>query len=307
MQWVQLYETTPKLLATVVAALEENFSDYEFWLANDHDLLIIASHRGMVPSPDPRAFDNAGLRAELERFRIANVDDLALHRVGGRAALMPYFAAFGAPANSDYFPVLEMNAPLARFTNSYTPDLSALVRAPLPLLPLFDPRARQPDPVRITPGERDWLRRAGWALQANDIQQYLRSGSEKMLAGFNVELASDLLLLRTALFECTPRLPEDTLRHHLADLAGHVSIHLPRAAAVSSGTRSARAAALAFQRATGAGSSCTAPSPRETGPGWRGRPKQSWKQTLAWSRGFLPMPSPRSWRVRYWRTGRALR
>jgi spermidine synthase len=232
-QWVQLYETTPKLLATVVAALEENFSDYEFWLANDHDLLIIASHRGMVPSPDPRAFDNAGLRAELERFRIANVDDLALHRVGGRAALMPYFAAFGAPANSDYFPVLEMNAPLARFTNSYTPDLSALVRAPLPLLPLFDPRARQPDPVRITPGERDWLRRAGWALQANDIQQYLRSGSEKMLAGFNVELASDLLLLRTALFECTPRLPEDTLRHHLADLAGHVSIHLPRAAAVS--------------------------------------------------------------------------
>ena len=52
-QWVQLYETTPKLLATIVAALEENFSDYEFWLANDHDLLIIASHRGMVPSPGP--------------------------------------------------------------------------------------------------------------------------------------------------------------------------------------------------------------------------------------------------------------
>jgi spermidine synthase len=233
-QWVQLYETTPKLLATIVAALEENFSDYEFWLANNNDLLIVAVHGGRVPAPDARAFDNAGLRAELARFRIANLDDLALHRVAGRGALMPYFAAFGVPANSDYFPVLEMNAPLARYMNSHTLDLTVLARAPVPVLALFDAGARQaPDPARLTPGERDWLQRAAWVRQAGDIREYVRSGSEKKLASFNVELASDLMLLRAALVECRLRLPEETLRHHLADLARFVSIHLPSAAAVS--------------------------------------------------------------------------
>jgi spermidine synthase len=262
-QWVQLYETTPKLLATIVAALEANFQDYEFWLANNNDLLIVAANGGAVPAPDARALENPALRAELARFRIANLDDLALHRVGSRGTLMPYFAAYGSPANSDYYPVLEMNAPLARYMNSHTLDLTALMSAPLPLLPLFDARARQPDPVRITPGERDWLLRAAWVLQANDIQQYLRSGSEKVLARFNVELASDLVLLRAALFDCTARLPEDTLRHHLADLARYVSIHLPSAAAVpfwdSLGARcSSRLSAserrwLALHRAVGAG------------------------------------------------------
>ena len=262
-QWVQLYETTPKLLATVVAALEENFSDYEFWLANNNDLLIVAAHGGAVPAPDARALENPELRAELARFHIANLDDLALHRVGGRSVLMPYFAAFGAPANSDYFPVLEMNAPLARYMGSHTLDLTILARAPLPLLPLFDARARQPDPARLTPGERPWLLRAAWVQQAHDIWHYVRVGGDKTLAPFNVELASDLVLLRAALVDCALRLPEDTLRHHLADLARFVSIHLPPAAAVSfwdglGGRCGARLSAsdrrwLRLHRAVGAG------------------------------------------------------
>jgi hypothetical protein len=126
-QWVQLYETTPKLLATVVAALEENFSDYEFWLANDHDLLIIASHRVNGASPD-RAFD-AGLRAELERFRIANVDDLRCIASEDAQPSCSYFAAFWRAGELDYFPVLEMNAPLARFTNSHLRPVGAGARS----------------------------------------------------------------------------------------------------------------------------------------------------------------------------------
>jgi spermidine synthase len=232
-QWVQLYETTPQLLATVVAALEGNFSDYEFWLANDNDLLIVASHEGTVPSPHARAFENPALRAELERFRIANLDDLALHRVGGRATLMPYFASFGVEPNSDYFPVLEMKAPLARYMQKHAPEVRVLTQAPLPLFALFDSRAQQPDPARVTRGERPWLQRAGWVRQADDIRQYLRPGSDKLLAPFNVELTSDLVLIRAALVDCKLVLPEGTLPHHLADLARYVSTHLPSRTAVS--------------------------------------------------------------------------
>jgi spermidine synthase len=233
-QWVQLYETTPKLLATIVAALDDSFDDYEFWLANNNDLLIVAAHGGRVPAPDPSTLSNAALRAELARLHIANLDDLALHRVAGRAALMPYFAAFGVQANSDYFPVLELSAPLARYMDSRTADFAVLAQAPVPVLALFDPRtARRPDPEVLTAGERHWLARAAWVRQAGDIRQYVRSGSTKALASLNVELASDLVLMRAAMADCKARLPDEVLQLKFADLARFVSIHLPTAAAVS--------------------------------------------------------------------------
>jgi hypothetical protein len=147
--------------------------------------------------------------------------------------LAPYFVGLGVLPNSDFFPVLEMNAPLARFTNSRMPDLAILAGAPLPLLALFDARARQPDPARLSAGERPWLQRSAWVRQADEIRGYLRTGNEKALAGFNVELGSDLMLLRAALVDCKLRLPEAALRHQLADLARFVSIHLPPAAAAS--------------------------------------------------------------------------
>ena len=114
-QWLQIYEMTPALLATVVAALELHFSDYELWQANDGDLLIVASHNGRVPRPDAAAFANPRLRANLERYHLRNLDDLLMHRIGGRAALGPYFAMFGVEPNSDFHPVLEQRAPAARF------------------------------------------------------------------------------------------------------------------------------------------------------------------------------------------------
>ena len=233
-QWLQLYETTPKLVGTVVAALEENFSDYEFWLANNNDLLIVAVQSGKVPAADAHAFRHGALRAELARFHIANLDDLALHRVAGRGALLPYFAAFGVAPNSDYFPVLELNAPLARFLNIGTQDLDILGQSPVPVLALFDARARQrPDPRRLTPGERPWLARAAWVTQAGQIRDYMRTGSGKALVPFNVELASDLVLVRAALTECKLTIPEEPLRQQLADLARFVSIHLPAPDAVA--------------------------------------------------------------------------
>jgi len=233
-QWVQLYEITPALLATIVAALDANFADYEFWLAGSADLLIVAAPNARVPAPDARAFAHAELRAELARFHIANLDDLALHRVAGRAALRPYFATFGAAANSDYFPALAMKAPLARYMQSATPDLAILSQAPLPLLALFDERARQaPDAQRLTPGERHWLPRGATLQDAAAARQYLAVGDERLLARFAAQPAAELVLLRSALVECRLRLPEGVLREGLAALARLAGAHLPPAAAIA--------------------------------------------------------------------------
>src|SRR5262245_36439157 len=114
-QWVHVYEMTPVLVATIITALAANFDDYELWLANHGDMLVVASHKGKVPRIDPRAFENPRLRAQLERYNIRNADDLLQHRVGGRSVVGAYYHAFGVQPNSDFTPVLDLNAAFARF------------------------------------------------------------------------------------------------------------------------------------------------------------------------------------------------
>lgn len=233
-QWVQLYEITPELLGTVISALDANFSDYEFWLANSGDLVIVAVPSGRVPAPDARAFALPQLRAELARFGIGNLDELALHRVAGRAALAPYFLAFGTRPNSDYFPVLEMKAPLARFMGSATRDLLLLTQAPFPVLRLFDERARRsPDPARLSTLPRPWTARADWIRRADAMRRYVDGGDERALAQLGVELGVNLAVLRAALSECKLQLPGDALARQFAGLASMASAYLPTESAVT--------------------------------------------------------------------------
>jgi predicted membrane-bound spermidine synthase len=233
MQWVQLYEMTPALLATIVVALNANFSDYEFWLSNDGDMLIVAVHNGRVPRPDASAFRHAGLREELDRFRIRNLDDLYLHRLGGREVLAPYFGTFGVEANSDFFPTLELKAPMARFMRANAGEVVGLLESSLALVSLFETGAsRLPDPRALTPGNRPWWQRAAWAQQALAVREYMRTGNAEFLAALTPELAADMILVRAALVECKVRLPAGAARTQFGVLAHYVSSHLPRQAAL---------------------------------------------------------------------------
>ena len=227
-QWVNLYEMAPLLLATVVVALDANFEDYEFWLANDSDLLIVAAHNGKVPRAAAAAFENAELAGELARLGVRNLDDLHLHRLGGRGALGPYFAAFGAPPNSDFFPILELQAPLARHMRSSATDVVRLTELAAPLVARFDGEARaHPDPARLSDAAGRWTPRAALARQARAAAEFARSGRTETLAHVNTELAADLVLARAALADCRVQVPPAALHAALADLAHGVSAHLP--------------------------------------------------------------------------------
>ena len=229
-QWVNVYETTPELVATIISALDANFSDYEFWMPNSGDLIVVAVHRGRLPPIDLRAFDNPRLRADLERFSLRNADDLLLHRIGSRAALRPYFAAFGAPPNSDFYPVLDTNAAKARFLYRPSDELQRLFEVGIPLFDFFDAgRAPLPDPARLSPGERPWLTRSTYALQARAAAAYFRDGRLPDLDPLSPAAAGDLVLLRAALVDCSVSVPGSTLRRGSTYLAWLVNQHLPRA------------------------------------------------------------------------------
>jgi spermidine synthase len=229
-QWVNVYETTPELVATIITALDANFSDYEFWMPNSGDLIVVAVHRGRLPPIEARAFDNPKLRADLERFNLRNMDDLLLHRIGSRAALRPYFAAFGTQPNSDFYPVLDTNAAKARFLYRPSDELQRLFESGIPLFDFFDAgRAPLPDPARLSPGARPWLTRSTYALQARAAAVYFRSGRLSDLDALPPAAGGDMVLLRAALVDCSVTVPASTLQRGSAYLATLVNQHLPHA------------------------------------------------------------------------------
>jgi spermidine synthase len=229
LQWVHAYEMTPALFATIVRALAANFSDFELWMASHGDLIIVAANGGAVPRPDPRALDNPRLAAEFARFRIRTMDDLLLHRIAGARVLAPYFDTYGVPANSDFNPILDLNAPRARFMRASAEDMTQIFETGLPLVELFDPQASVPRAAGITAGPRTWLRRAAYAQQGTAIASFLLAGDVSGLPGLASALANDVLLVRAALVECRIAIPATTARDALASIAWLVNVHLPRA------------------------------------------------------------------------------
>jgi len=251
-QWVQLYEFSPQLLASVVEALRPHFSDYVLWMPNDGDLVIIAANGGRVPEPDPGALARLPqLAAVLSPLEINNLDDLGLRRLTSRESVGPYLAAYGMPGNSDYFPILDVDAPLARFMGISAAELIELADAPLPVMRLFERRdILEPDPARLTAAsdQRRQLARGSILHRAAATDIFLSGGERAALASLPPEYAAALTLVRATLFDCRRPAPDDVSRSALF-WAASVMAHLPGPQATRLSQRLAAAPCAAYMPA----------------------------------------------------------
>jgi hypothetical protein len=136
LQWLQLYEIDPALVSSVLRAMLGHFSDVKAYLTNGEDLLLIAVPHGSVPTPGERLFQDVGLRSDLGRLGFRNVRDLQDSFVMDRRALEAYVNLHPAPANSDFFPILQLQAPAARFMKAKV-DLNPWHAAPWPVVPFL--------------------------------------------------------------------------------------------------------------------------------------------------------------------------
>jgi spermidine synthase len=152
-QWLQLYETDPALLASVMQALSPHFSDYVVFNANDSDMLIVARPQGTLPALDGATLRQPGLAGELARLGVHTREDLLARKLAGKAVLDPMFASYGVPPNSDYFPYVDQHAAKARFVDSSAIGLPNLSMHPLPLLEMAsrEPRPPASGATRIDP------------------------------------------------------------------------------------------------------------------------------------------------------------
>src|SRR5205085_3481380 len=114
-QWFQLYEIDPSLVASVMQALGEEFPHYAIFAPSDHDILIVAGDAPLPLPPRAEIFEHPGIARELWTVHVMTAGDFDARYVGSRATLEPLFASYAMPANSDYAPVLDLNAARYRF------------------------------------------------------------------------------------------------------------------------------------------------------------------------------------------------
>ncbi|MEO7433187.1 MAG: fused MFS/spermidine synthase [Dokdonella sp.] len=133
-QWLQLYEITPDLVASVLKAMLPHFADVHAYLTNSSDMLLVASvKQPLRPNLDVVSLDPR-LQQELARIGVRDAKDIATYRVLDRRGLEALTQGTGEPANSDFFPVLQLQAPKARFMNGRATTINELQQAAWPLL-----------------------------------------------------------------------------------------------------------------------------------------------------------------------------
>ena len=228
-QWLQLYETNLPLLSSVFKALRQQFKHYVVFSTVTEDIVVVASNGRDLDALDGWVFAEPALRADLARVGLRAVEDLRVRRIGGEALLQPLFAGYPAPANSDYFPFLSLNAPKARYLRDDAFGLSALRLAPVPLLEMLDrPRAEGDFPG----APRNFSETPARELPAGRIADALLAApgaGAADLQGFEFHVQ---FLRRELLGGAAPPLADKLVRQSLFDLARALNPHLPAAHAV---------------------------------------------------------------------------
>jgi predicted membrane-bound spermidine synthase len=196
-QWVQVYETNIGVLASIIKALAPHFGTYTLYNVDDLDVLIVAT-RGPVPGvPDDRLLRSPLLRSELQRVGIGSAADFQSRKIGDNRTLGPVLEAFPVPANSDFYPFVDLHAARSRYLKENAKELPALTLLPIPFLELVgesEPRAATAVPSPSSAVLRDSL-----VLRALDIRHALKSGS---LDGLNPASARYLWLVGTPQAAC---------------------------------------------------------------------------------------------------------
>ena len=148
-QWLQLYEFDDALVMSVLKALSPHFSDYVIYSTGNDDVLVIAKKSGKLHEPDFSRLLSGKMADELHNVNLVTADDYLLRKTAEKETIETMFAYFPVPANSDYFPFLDLNAGKARFAQSNASLMRDWSVAPLPILELLHDESLRLDNVQL--------------------------------------------------------------------------------------------------------------------------------------------------------------
>ncbi len=213
-QWMQVYETNTSIIASVIKALAPHFGAYALYNVDDVDLLIIATRAPSLRAPDESLLRSRLLRSELSRVSIQSVADFQSRQMGDNHTIGPLLISMAAPANSDFYPYIDLNAPRSRFLRETAIDLPALTVLPIPFFELLGaPAAAGPT---VEPDAGSALFRDGLVRRALQIRDAAASGDLNGLDPITARLLSRIDLSRE-------RCAEESGRQEWQDAARGIS------------------------------------------------------------------------------------
>jgi spermidine synthase len=239
-QWFQLYEIDASLLASVMRALGETFPHYAVFAPSDHDLLIIASAAPLPKQVQERLFEQPTFAQELRQINVYGAGDMDARYLGSRATLEPLFASYGMPANSDFHPVLDLNAARHRFLERSASDVVALLTESVPVLEMLE---AGPQRRPLNPGLRgaEAFARIENTRVARYARAFLLQPAPPEPVAISSLLQKDLEVSKLRLIECRSPREHDVWLNSLLSVARAVNPYLEPAEAAAIWSRIASA------------------------------------------------------------------
>jgi hypothetical protein len=136
-QWLHTYDMDAPTLASIIHAVGKTFPEFVIYSSIDSDIILVA-RKGMAPGQfDPDVLRFERLQPVLERLKLADPEVVRRRAVAGSAVLDPFLRTYGAPANSDFFPIVDQRSAKARFTLARVNELTDLRGSSMPILEMF--------------------------------------------------------------------------------------------------------------------------------------------------------------------------
>ncbi|MEM7407609.1 MAG: spermidine synthase [Pseudomonadota bacterium] len=167
-QWLHGSELSMDLTALVGRTLGRVFDDYLVFNLNGHDAVFIASKNGPVDLDPAWPFGVQPLSGDLAAVNLTSARDVAIRYLGNKAVLDPWFQTYGTSVNSDYFPLLDLNAVEARFKRQFAARFYNLRTLSVPIVEMLGPdwAADRLQPVNT---EQEF----GYAAQLRSVDGYV--------------------------------------------------------------------------------------------------------------------------------------
>jgi predicted membrane-bound spermidine synthase len=174
-QWIQIYELDTSLLMSVFKALQVHFPYFEIYTTDNSNLLIIASAKPIANTLDSAVFDNPGLAAELQHVGIYGIQDIKTRYLGNERVFGNLIRSFNISHNSDYFPVLDLNAERSRFLQHNALNMTEYRTEGLPLINLLLPGYYDENRTRVTDNKWHTFSHLAW-LSMNLYAYFMETG-----------------------------------------------------------------------------------------------------------------------------------
>jgi hypothetical protein len=136
-QWLQLYEFNNELAHSVLKALTSTFADVAIYNTDNGNVLIVAKPHGALGRPDFSRVLTGRLGAEVATVGLRSSSDFLVRKSGSMPIIEAVLAQSATPANSDYFPFLDLRAGRARYREQNATLFHTWSVAPLPVLEML--------------------------------------------------------------------------------------------------------------------------------------------------------------------------